>query len=135
MADYMSKYMNKQDRPESLKGKRLWAEIGKWGATRCKDIEVESEFVAAFHARRAVVEAEARVAATQGVKYPREHNLETIAWAEQHVYEVKTDKRVALTGFILDISEASDVARTWKDWDAAFDDLAAARQVPTHFVF
>lgn len=58
MADYLGKYLSKQNRPEDLKGVRLWQAIGQWGQSKCKDIEIISEFSEAYRARRKYVEAE-----------------------------------------------------------------------------
>jgi len=130
IADYMSKYMNKQDRPECFKGCRLWAAIGKWGASKCSDIEIESEFNCAFYARRSLVNAEAKIAALEGRKYRVEHNLETMEWAKQHLFEVKIGKRESLSGLIWDVSEPSEVAKSWDDWDGLFDLVPARQQGP-----
>lgn len=123
MADYMAKYCSKQDRPPCLKGRRLWAPIGKWGATRCKDIEVESEFVAAYRARRRVVQAEAAVAQATGVPYRLEHQLESMGWAQDHCFRVKVGKASALTGMIREISEPKPPLPDAADWEGLWSDL------------
>jgi len=131
IADYMGKYMSKEERPECFKGRRLWAAIGKWGATRCKDIEIESEFIAAYRARRLVIAAEAAVARIERRAYRIEHSLETMAYAKHHCWMVKTGQREGLTDCITDVSEPSEpveVTMNWKDWDAAFNELLPDRQ-------
>jgi hypothetical protein len=49
--DYVAKYVGKQatDRAPELKGRRLWAKIGDWVATRVKDVFVDSAFTRAYH--------------------------------------------------------------------------------------
>lgn len=128
MADYMGKYMSKEERPPCLKGARLWASIGKWGATRCKDIEIESEFVSQFRARRKLLTAEAEIAEMEGREYRMEHQLETMEWAHRFVFEVKIGKRVSLSGLVRDITEnVVPTAPDWDDWDTAFDELGQRR--------
>lgn len=128
VADYLTKYLSKQERAQCLKGRRLWAAIGKWGATKCKNIVVESEFVAAYHARRKVIMAEAEVARRSGTPYRVEHQLETMAWAHRHCWEVRHNMRAPLTDKIIDITEPEEVTPDYADWDAAFDELVAHAQ-------
>jgi hypothetical protein len=123
LADYMAKYCSKQDRPPCFRGRRLWAAIGKWGATRCKDIEVQSEFVEAFKARRRVINAEAAIAKMEGRKYRVEHNLETMAWAKHHCFQVKTGKKAPLTSYIVDISEKETPPPDGADWEGLWSDV------------
>ncbi len=46
-ADYLAKYLTKQDRDEWLQHKRLWTCFGRFEHTKVKDIIVESDFTRA----------------------------------------------------------------------------------------
>ena len=48
-ADYLAKYLSKE-RPECLKGWRLWAGFGKWEWTKVKDVVFDSPFSRIYRA-------------------------------------------------------------------------------------
>lgn len=53
-AHYIGKYLGKERDP-CLGSARLWAPFGKLDATRCKDVEVKSEFTAAYKVLNAAI--------------------------------------------------------------------------------
>lgn len=122
---YLAKYLAKGDRPPCFKGRRLWQAFGQWGQTRCKDIEVRSEFCAAFKARRELLNAERRIAEMEGRPYRVESNLETMAWAKEHCFQVLTDKVPPLCPELW-FYEAETPSADIEDWESAWDDALQA---------
>jgi len=125
LADYLGKYLSKQDRSPALKGVRLWQCVGQWGQTKCKDIEIQSEFAVAYRKRRSLVEAEAEVCKLERIPFRKESNFETMMWAKCHVEAVRTGRMEPLApecwhrwGMGPD-----DVELTWDDWDGIFSQL------------
>lgn len=128
LARYLGKYLSKQDRAECMRGRRLWQAFGKWGQTRCKDIVVESEFVAAYKARRKTLEMAKRVHESLGLPYRLEGNLETMEHAREHVVRVSLGEIPPLCPHLWHEPEKdqSPPRADFADWDGAFSELAMA---------
>lgn len=125
LGGYLSKYLSKRDRPPCFKGRRLWQAFGQWGQTKCKDVVIKSEFVAAFHARRAMLKAAAAIAESRGEQYRMEGNLETMSHCEEHCWKVSIGKIPPLCPELHYSPPDDELAPMgWNDWDAKFDHLA-----------
>jgi len=105
LSEYLSKYLAKSARPPELKGRRIWAAIGKWEHSKCGNMVLESEFTAAFKLRRNMIEQEKELCERVGVPYRLESNLETMAWASWYYNGVRAGHASGLTGRIVDVTE------------------------------
>jgi len=88
MADYLTKYLTKAGRPAELKGRRLWAPIGKWETTKVRNIVVESEFAEAYRQRYRQNLVLASLAEADGLRYRKENHFEIMEAAARHVWSV-----------------------------------------------
>ena len=125
LARYMTKYLSKQDRPPCLKGKRMWQAFGEWSQTKCKDVVIDTEFCAAFKARRKFVEAERVLAQETGQAYRVEGALETMEHARRHVHKVSLGLAEPLRPDLwysppeMEVEKVND----FDDWEGVFSGL------------
>lgn len=96
IADYLTKYLTKAGRPEELKGRRLWAPIGKWETTKVRNIVVESEFAEAYRQRYRQNVVLASLASADGLRYRKENHFEIMEAAAKHVWQVVAGERYPL---------------------------------------
>lgn len=127
MGGYLSKYLSKTDRAPCMKGRRLWQAFGQWGQTRCKDVEIRSEFVAAFKARRKGLKAAAAVAELQGREYRMESNLETMAHAQEHCVRVSLGEVEPLMPSLwYSPPDTEPIRRGFEDWQSEWYEISGA---------
>lgn len=125
---YLAKYLAKSTRPVCFQGRRVWQAFGKWGQTRCKDVVIESEFVAAFKARRKILEAAKRVHERMNIPYRLETNLETMEHAKMHVWRVSMGlAEPHLPHLWYSPPELEPPRADFEDWQGAFSELTHGR--------
>jgi len=97
--DYLAKYMTKTKRPPELKGRRLWAAIGSWEHTKVRDIEIESEYRAAYLLAKQVYKEQKmtkKIYPDANLGFRERGHFDFMASATEHVYQLLTGAGIPL---------------------------------------